>query len=232
MIKLYLMEVSPLEEESYFTQCLALVEPERRERLQAAKGYRASRALRLAAGMLAAYAAGDADALRAEAADGGQAVPAVLTVAAEEAAERLRGMPPVKIKRLPTGKPFYPDMREIFFNLSHSGQYAVCALSDRPVGVDIQQRKNAGARLRERILCQGAGRAKEETEEFFRLWSVKEACVKCTGAGLSKDFRELAVDPETRVVRDLVTGEIFSWYTPETPKDYSLAVCSACGGIQ
>ena len=62
MIKLYLMEVSPLEEESYFTQCLALVEPERRERLQAAKRYRASRALRLAAGMLAAYAAGDADA--------------------------------------------------------------------------------------------------------------------------------------------------------------------------
>lgn len=36
------------------------------------------------------------------------------------------------------GKPYFPHLPRCQFNLSHSGTLALCALSDRPVGVDIQ----------------------------------------------------------------------------------------------
>ena len=36
------------------------------------------------------------------------------------------------------GKPYFPGAPQYHFNLSHSGPFALCALSDRPVGVDIQ----------------------------------------------------------------------------------------------
>ena len=34
-------------------------------------------------------------------------------------------------------KPYFPD-NEVFFSLAHCGDYAVCAVSDVPVGVDIE----------------------------------------------------------------------------------------------
>ena len=37
------------------------------------------------------------------------------------------------------GKPKLAAAEKPQFNLSHSGEYAVCALSDKPVGVDIEE---------------------------------------------------------------------------------------------
>ena len=36
------------------------------------------------------------------------------------------------------GKPYLPDYPAIYFNLSHAEEYAVCALSDAALGVDIE----------------------------------------------------------------------------------------------
>ena len=48
----------------------------------------------------------------------------------------LTPLPP--LERGPMGKPFFAGLEGRCFNLSHSGTLALCALSDRPVGVDIQ----------------------------------------------------------------------------------------------
>lgn len=37
------------------------------------------------------------------------------------------------------GKPYLPDYSDVHFNISHSEKYVVCAVSDKPVGVDIQK---------------------------------------------------------------------------------------------
>jgi 4'-phosphopantetheinyl transferase len=44
----------------------------------------------------------------------------------------------VKIKLNKFGKPMLEN-QEIHFNISHSGGYVVCAVSDSPIGVDIEQ---------------------------------------------------------------------------------------------
>ena len=85
------------------------------------------------------------------------------------ALERELGVFPMpEIARQPGGKPCFPHRPEICFNLSHSRGAAVCALSDRPVGVDVERLRTPPRRL-------GRGMA---AEEFFRLWTAREATVK------------------------------------------------------
>ena len=68
-----------------------------------------------------------------------------------------------------------------YISLSHSGEYVVAAVSDSPVGIDIQCYKPMIDSHMKR-LC-----SEEEAEylktqprsEFFRLWTAKEAYIKC-----------------------------------------------------
>ena len=57
------------------------------------------------------------------------------------------------------GKPYFPGAPQYHFNLSHSGPFALCALSDRPVGVDIQVVQAGGPQLHAggAVLAGGAG---------------------------------------------------------------------------
>lgn len=226
MIKLYLMEVSPLQDTQCFEQALALVEPERREKIKKS-GQEKGRILGLAAGLLAGYAATEAaettETLGSlESISGKKEVPKWIWVTAGEAIKRLLVLTPAKIEKTPSGKPYFADRQGLFLSLSHSGKYAVCAVSDVPVGVDIQECLDGRRNILKRILCPG-----EEGTDMFRLWTAKEACVKCTGAGLSKDFRELFTDFENGELKDTVTGECWQLYTAKEPAGYALAICTA-----
>lgn len=88
------------------------------------------------------------------------------------------------------GKPYFRDY-PFYFNLSHSGDYVLCALSTKEVGADVQQhRAGAGGRIAARYFseqeraalesCKGGG-----DELFFRLWTRKEAYGKLTGEGIA-----------------------------------------------
>ena len=88
------------------------------------------------------------------------------------------------------GKPFLADYPEIFFNISHSGELAVCAIAAMPVGVDVQNRKGIRSeRIVERFFNEedrNAYRtAKDRESTFCRLWTEIEAYGKWLGTGLS-----------------------------------------------
>ncbi len=87
------------------------------------------------------------------------------------------------------GKP-YIEGSDVFFNLSHSGHFAVCAISDCPVGVDVQEVVRADERLMRRVCTQREYAYLSSSElgatgEFFRLWTAKESAMKCLGCGLA-----------------------------------------------
>ncbi len=99
----------------------------------------------------------------------------------------LSPLPPVD--REERGKPFFPGHPALRFNLSHSGDLALCALDGAPVGADIQTvapRRPATVERccapEERAWLAGRG---DSREDFALLWAMKEALVKHSGRGLT-----------------------------------------------
>ena len=83
----------------------------------------------------------------------------------------------------PWGKPLLTNRSDIHVSLSHSGHWAVCAVSNVPVGVDVEQPR-CTLRIAKRFFHP---EELTETDPVFltRLWTAKEAFVKALGRGLT-----------------------------------------------
>lgn len=102
---------------------------------------------------------------------------------------RYAGAPDLRLGFSAYEKPFLAAHPDIHFNLSHSGTLAVCAVSDRPVGVDTEALTTFSPEAAS--LCfRASERAwlEEEADRdwaFTRLWTRKESYLKYLGTGLS-----------------------------------------------
>lgn len=95
----------------------------------------------------------------------------------------------------PYGKPYLRDYPHVHFNISHSGCLVACAVSDCPIGVDIQEivpyRPNVAKHV-----CTPDELLKIETSPntdiaFTKIWTQKEAYLKMSGVGLSKRLENI-----------------------------------------
>ena len=86
-------------------------------------------------------------------------------------------LPPVE--RSPRGKPLFAGLERRWFSLSHSGGIALCALSDAPVGVDVELVRPRRANLPAYALSPAEQAGFDGSwEEFYRLWTLKESWCK------------------------------------------------------
>lgn len=87
----------------------------------------------------------------------------------------------------PHGKPYLKDYPDIYFNLSHCSQGVVCAVSQNNIGVDMETMDENRMFFSADVFSQKELEhivSLQKADEFFRLWVLKEATVKCTGTGL------------------------------------------------
>ena len=82
-------------------------------------------------------------------------------------------------KRTPMGKP-YLDGAPFCFNLSHSGDFVVCALSDTAVGVDIEKIVPISLKAMRRFIGENVILPSEQ----IRLWTHYESYGKMVGCGI------------------------------------------------
>ncbi|RUR17676.1 4'-phosphopantetheinyl transferase superfamily protein [Legionella sp. km535] len=110
------------------------------------------------------------------------------------------------------GKPFLKN-REIEFNLSHSNNQALLAISNSLCGVDIEF-KNMDLNLLDlasEILCTNEYKqfasltAMQQKEIFYHIWTFKEAFVKCLGLGFSFDVKNCQLQISTPSQLELIT---------------------------
>lgn len=89
---------------------------------------------------------------------------------------------PLDIHTAENGKPYIPNAP--FFNLSHSGDFVIIAVSEKPVGIDIQEpvAPERAQKIARRFFTL---EEQELTARFTELWTRKEAYIKFTGIGLS-----------------------------------------------
>ncbi|WP_373481953.1 4'-phosphopantetheinyl transferase superfamily protein [Acetobacterium sp.] len=123
---------------------------------------------------------------------------------------------PLAIKAGADGKPWLTDYPDIHFNLSHSGDYVVCGLGSRSVGVDIQKMELPNLKLARRFFAAleadwlFALPTEKQIHGFYDLWALKEAYMKYTSKGFNLPMdafqidclNELAINPGTAIVAD------------------------------
>ena len=109
------------------------------------------------------------------------------------------GIEPLPVMaRTERGKPYFPDHPHLHFSVSRAKGLSLCALGDTPMGADIElvrPRSSGFPRYalsdREYEWYESRG---SRWEDFYTLWTLKEARVKCTGEGIfRRPAREVTV---------------------------------------
>ena len=98
------------------------------------------------------------------------------------------------------GKPRFDD-DPLQFSISHTKNHVFCVLSDRPVGIDAEEKdRNIDLRLAEKILSPAEKQrylaAADQREALLKLWVLKEATAKCSGEGLRGYPNQTDFSPE------------------------------------
>lgn len=129
------------------------------------------------------------------------------------------------------GKPYLTEYPNIYFNLSHSGRYVCCAVSEQEIGVDIQEYRNSRKEIAQRFFTKEDNRLLQELEDeparemFFRIWSIRESYIKLTGQGIRQGLSYFGIDWTGRTITEQGRTEAYFEENREIP-GYSFCVCS------
>ena len=114
------------------------------------------------------------------------------------------------ITRDELGKPYTPNLKEVFFNISHSENFVAAVISDKPVGIDIEKLRILHIKASKKVCCDEElhyifGKSKcdidfnkeqspDVIKRFLEIWTAKEAYYKCIGTGIKspKTFNVLS----------------------------------------
>lgn len=78
------------------------------------------------------------------------------------------------------GAPRVDGRPDLYVSISHSADACVLAVSDTPVGVDVESLRPQLQRIAHKILTEAElARAHYDTPSLLRLWTAKEAVFKC-----------------------------------------------------
>lgn len=130
------------------------------------------------------------------------------------------------------GKPALSGRTDVQFNLSHSERLVACAVSDRPVGIDIEKERHFEEALCRFVFSDGEitwiqVNVQNQDAGFTGLWTIKESLMKYLGTGCALEPRKICVDLSGPIrvacAGRRCDGVQFARYPI---RDYQLTVCS------
>jgi len=102
-------------------------------------------------------------------------------------------------------KPYISNYPNIHFNMSHSGEYVACVISDGNVGIDIEYNDdeidlNIAKNYFFNNEYKNIMKSENPSNEFFKYWVLKESYMKYTGLGFN-----LNLDSFEIIINDKIT---------------------------
>ena len=108
----------------------------------------------------------------------------------------------VVIERDINGKPQLSNTKNLHFNISHSGDWVVCAISSSDVGIDVEEIKDnyimdiaknclTDNEYGQLLYCEQC----TQVSKFYKFWTLKESYMKMTGRGMSLPLDSFEVVP-------------------------------------
>ncbi|MBO9570648.1 MAG: 4'-phosphopantetheinyl transferase superfamily protein [Chitinophagaceae bacterium] len=124
-----------------------------------------------------------------------------------------------------------------FFNWSHAQNILLIAFGNSELGVDVEQIRDfdveavAGVtfnKAEQKFLSEG----EMDLEDFFRLWTRKEAAVKAVGFGLNEELRLFPVLDGPNHLEDTGAGDgiILQNTSLLVDEEYAASICYAADG--
>ena len=142
---------------------------------------------------------------------------------------------PAVYERNAHGKPYLTPSDGYFVNWSHSGEYVVCAVSDREVGIDLQRmdREPAKSLIKKTLqpeewCCYESVPESERTRLFYRYWTVKESYLKALGTGFHTSLQTFYVrmdDGQPEIIQRIEGKHYVCQILNFSDNQYVAAVC-------
>lgn len=134
------------------------------------------------------------------------------------------------------GKPCFYNNDSIHFNLSHSGKYVMCAISDKPVGCDVEKIESISLKVAEKFFSSketadilSCKDINQQKDLFFRYWTLKESYLKAIGKGLKIALNEFSIKFDNSGISVEQNENNVRYYLKEFTfdSDYKFACCSS-----
>lgn len=136
-------------------------------------------------------------------------------------------------------KPILKNIEGVYFNLSHSKEIAICAISNNEIGCDVQKKIGNNLEIANRFFCKEeidlinkSKTVKQKEDMFYRLWTLKESYMKALGLGLNIGLSQFQIQFDKDKISVLTqNGLDTDFYFEEIKlknKDYKCAICSKC----
>jgi 4'-phosphopantetheinyl transferase len=133
------------------------------------------------------------------------------------------------------GKPFLVGNPSLHYNISHSGEWVVCAIDDLPIGVDVEKIQTIDLGISNRFFSSMECKdlfdkaSNQQLAYFYDLWTLKESYVKAEGKGLSIPLNSFTIRMvgngiELRVEREQSHPYYFHQY--DLIPGYPISVCA------
>lgn len=138
----------------------------------------------------------------------------------------------IRISYNPYGKPYLDNIRFFKFNISHSCNYVVIAVSKNRIGIDIEKIKKKDMAIAKRFFTNNEYKyiLSQATENdkaiaFYKIWTLKESYVKAVGKGLKIPLNSFEFTMEDEVNLNRQKGsDKYHFYTKKI-NDYILSLC-------
>ncbi|MFI3201812.1 MAG: 4'-phosphopantetheinyl transferase superfamily protein [Eubacteriales bacterium] len=132
-----------------------------------------------------------------------------------------------------SGKPAFLESDLPYFNISHSGEYVMCAISDQEVGVDIQLIKEGiqAVTLAKRFYHEKElneimqGKESERGRLFTEIWCMKESYLKYQGTGMNRGLNTFYLDKNSSQIIDKGIRQTIT-YESGLIENYCYGICS------
>lgn len=142
-----------------------------------------------------------------------------------------------QLARTAYGKPYLVGC-PMEFNLSHSGEHILCAVSEWPVGCDTELIGDFDIHSTRWFIHQDELRflsdincESERTKAFYRLWTMKESLLKASGTGLAVYPGSFSLNLDSYNHIMIVDGIQYTIREFRIEDGYAYSVCSTSDEI-
>ena len=114
----------------------------------------------------------------------------------------------------------------LHFNITHAGQYTVCAIARSMIGVDIEKKEDRDYRLFKSVWSEEEKKqySLEDCQSFYWLWTAKESYIKYLGVGFQANLEAITVQKDGRVVENGLRSRAVIRHV-SVHSHYTCAVC-------